>query len=132
MDELAKSAFHEWIAEYPWNQFITFTFKNTKYGAPPYKRVISSVNRLNKIVNNLNFMALATEREDWSIKQTFLVLERGKLPPLDEVGSNGRAEDIGREVEARTIHPWQITSARADAMFRFAALKTAEELLDEL
>ena len=25
-------------------------------------------------------MALATEREDWSIKQTFLVLERGKLP----------------------------------------------------
>lgn len=80
MDELAKSTFHEWIAEYPWNQFITFTFKDSKYGAPPYKRVLNSVERLNKIIKNLNFMALATEREDWSIKQTFLVLERGKLP----------------------------------------------------
>jgi hypothetical protein len=79
-DTLAKQAFHAWIAEYPWDHFITFTFKNSKYGAPPYKRVVSCINRLNKIVNNLNFMALATEREDWSIKQSFLVLERGKLP----------------------------------------------------
>ena len=50
MDELAKSTFHEWIAEYPWDQFITFTFKDSKYGPPPYKRVLNSVERLNKII----------------------------------------------------------------------------------